>query len=384
MPTAPVYDMAGNVVREQELDSYVFGAPVNVGMLHQVVTAQLTNRRQGTASTKTRAAVSGGNRKPYRQKGTGRARQGSTRAPQFRGGGVVFGPHPHAYERAIPRKMKRLAIRQALSDKAAEGRILLMDELVFPEARTKDMVALLEQLPLERHVLLLLPYRNQNAILSARNLHQIKLGNVASINVVELLKYDHLLMPVAALNKIVERFGELADDALQLKRHPRVVLRKYSRRHQPLPEKLARMYRALEGAAAAVKQAGTMPAPAGSAESAGSAKKTGKTAKAPAPAATSAKTKAPAATSAEAAPPARKPRTAGTARPAPEATAAAPAVEKAPTTEEAPKRTRRPAAPKNVPAAEAAAPRVETKAEADTEAEANANAETPAPASQEE
>ena len=105
----------------------MFGAPVNTAVLHQVVTAQLTNRRQGTASTKTRAEVSGGNKKPYRQKGTGRARQGSTRAPQWRGGGAVFGPRPHSYERAIPRKMKRLAIRAALSDKAANGRILLMD-----------------------------------------------------------------------------------------------------------------------------------------------------------------------------------------------------------------------------------------------------------------
>src|SRR5215831_12815179 len=136
MPSANVYDMDGNVVREEQLDPYVFGAPVNVGLLHQVVTAQLTNRRQGTASTKTRAQVSGGNKKPYRQKGTGRARQGSTRAPQFRGGGVVFGPHPHPYERKIPRKMKRLAIRAALSDKANEGRILLMDAINFEAPST--------------------------------------------------------------------------------------------------------------------------------------------------------------------------------------------------------------------------------------------------------
>lgn len=363
MPTAPVYDMAGNIVREQELDSYVFGAPVNVGLLHQVVTAQLTNRRQGNASTKTRAAVSGGNRKPYRQKGTGRARQGSTRAPQFRGGGVVFGPHPHAYERAIPRKMKRLAIRAALSDKAAEGRILLMDELVFPEARTKDMVALLEHLPLERQVLLLLPYHNHNAILSARNLHQVKMGNVAAINVVELLKYDHLLMPVATLNKIVERFGELADDALQMKRHPRVVLRKYSRRHLPLPEKLARMYRAIEGASSGVKSAGTLPLP--------------KAPKAAAqPSATPATPAAPAAPAPAATAPARS-----RAKAAPKSSTApaAPAAEEAPA---APRRTRRPAAPSSeaAPTTEAAEPRAPSEAE--TEPQAESSAETPA--SQEE
>src|SRR5579859_2975573 len=121
MPSASVYDMEGQVLRQADLDRYVFGAPINTAVLHQVVTSQLVNRRQGTASTKTRANVSGGNSKPYRQKGTGRARQGSTRAPHWRGGGSIFGPRPHTYDRAIPRKMKRLALRSALSDKVATG-----------------------------------------------------------------------------------------------------------------------------------------------------------------------------------------------------------------------------------------------------------------------
>ena len=232
MPSANVYDMDGAVVRQEELDSYVFGAPVNTALLHQVVTAQLVNRRQGTASTKTRAAVSGGNKKPFRQKGTGRARQGSTRAPHWRGGGAVFGPQPHPYGNAIPRKMKRLAIRAALSDKARTGHIMLMDDLSFEQPRTRDMENLLASLPLERHVLVLLPQRDENVILSARNIHRVKLGNVASINVVEMLKYDHLLLPVRAVEKIVEMFGEAADDALQMKRHPRVVLRREKRRAQ--------------------------------------------------------------------------------------------------------------------------------------------------------
>src|ERR1700693_298447 len=111
MPSTTVYNMAGEAVEQLELSEQVFGVTHNMAVLHQVVTAQLVNRRQGNADTKTRAEVSGGNKKPYRQKGTGRARQGSTRAPQFRGGGVVFGPQPHAYERDIPRKMKRNAIR---------------------------------------------------------------------------------------------------------------------------------------------------------------------------------------------------------------------------------------------------------------------------------
>ncbi len=229
MPSANVYDMDGQIVREEYLDNYVFGAPVNTAVLHQVVTAQLTNRRQGTASTKTRAEVSGGNKKPYRQKGTGRARQGSTRAPQWRGGGTVFGPRPHPYERAIPRKVKRLAMRAALSDKAANGRILLMDSVEISQPRTKDMEALLANLPVTRKVLFLMPERDENVILSARNIQSIQLGHVDSTNVVELLKYDHVLMPLATVNRLVELFGRDADDRLQLKRHPNVVLRRKAR-----------------------------------------------------------------------------------------------------------------------------------------------------------
>lgn len=253
MPSATVYDMDGATVRQHDLDPYVFQAPVNTGLLHQVVTAQLTNRRQGTADTKTRAEVSGGNRKPYRQKGTGRARQGSTRAPHFRGGGVVFGPQPHAYERAIPRKMKRNAIRAALSDRAAAGRILLMEQLTFQEPRTKAMEALLDALPIERHVLILMPERDENVILSARNTRRAKVGHVDSINVVELLKYDHLLLPVATVDRIVERFGQEADDQIQLKRHPRVVHRRQVRRAA-----------AAFGGAAAAPSASATPAPTAS------------------------------------------------------------------------------------------------------------------------
>ena len=226
MPSANVYDMDGNVVREHTLDPYVFGAPVNVGLLHQVVTTQLVNRRQGNANTKTRAEVSGGNSKPYRQKGTGHARQGSTRAPQFRHGGSVFGPRAHDYERKTPRKVRRLAIRQALSDKAATGHILLMEGLTFEEPHTRAMEELLTKLPLERNALLLMPERDENVVLSARNIRRVKTDHVSAINIVELLKYEHLLMPVATVEKIVEMFGREADDALQAKRHPRVVMRR--------------------------------------------------------------------------------------------------------------------------------------------------------------
>jgi large subunit ribosomal protein L4 len=230
MPSANVYDMSGNVVRQHGLDSYVFGAPINVGLLHQVVTAQLVNRRQGNASTKTRAEVSGGNKKPYRQKGTGRARQGSTRSPQFRGGGTVFGPRPHAYERSLPRKIKRHAIRAALSDKAGNGNILLLETLTFEEPRTKSMLDLLAALPLERNTLVLMPARDENVILSARNIRHVEIGHVASINVVELLKHEHLVMPVATVDRIVEMFGAEADDRIALKRHPGPIFRKRARR----------------------------------------------------------------------------------------------------------------------------------------------------------
>lgn len=230
MPSANVYDMEGQILREANLDSYVFGAPINTAVLHQVVTAQFVNRRQGTASTKTRSFVSGGNSKPYRQKGTGRARQGSTRAPHWRGGGSVFGPRPHTYDRALPRRMKRLAIRSALSDKVANGRLLLMDALTFEAPRTKDMEALLNALPIERNVLVLMPERDENVIYSARNIHRVKMGHVSSINVVELLKYDMVLMPVATVERIVEMFGAEADDALVAKRHPRAAARRKARR----------------------------------------------------------------------------------------------------------------------------------------------------------
>jgi large subunit ribosomal protein L4 len=222
--------MDGNIVREEQLDPYVFGAPVNVGLLHQVVTSQLVNRRQGNASTKTRSEVSGGGKKPYRQKGTGRARQGSPRAPQWRTGGTVFGPQPHSYERKVPRKMRRIAIRAALSDKAANGRILLMDELVFDAPHTSEMENLLQNLPLERHVLLLMPARDENVIHSAHNIQRVKLGHVDSTNVIELLKYEHLLMPLATVTRLIEMFGQEADDALALKRHPLVVARHQARR----------------------------------------------------------------------------------------------------------------------------------------------------------
>ena len=210
MPSTKVYNMAGEAVGELELSEQVFGVIPNVPVLHQVVTAQLVNRRQGNASTKTRSEVSGGNKKPYRQKGTGRARQGSTRAPQFRHGGVVWGPRPRTYHHDVPKKMRRLAIRSALSDKVANEQLIVLNTLTLEVPRTRDMLAILEKLPSSdgKRVLMMLPRRDENVVLSTRNIPSAKVQHVSSINVVELLKHDYVIMPKTTVHWIELVFGE--------------------------------------------------------------------------------------------------------------------------------------------------------------------------------
>src|SRR5947199_7905031 len=210
MPSTTVYNMAGEAVEKLELSEQVFGVTPNMAVLHQVVTAQLVNRRQGNASTKTRGEVSGGNKKPYRQKGTGNARQGSTRSPQFRHGGVVFGPKPHPYHHDVPKKMRRLAIRSALSDKVANDNLIVVNDLVLEQPRTKDMLEILAKLPAAegKRVLMMLPKRDENIVLSARNIPSAKVQHVSSINVVELLKHDWIIMPKQTVRWIELVFGE--------------------------------------------------------------------------------------------------------------------------------------------------------------------------------
>ncbi|HLL78742.1 MAG TPA: 50S ribosomal protein L4 [Ktedonobacteraceae bacterium] len=218
MPSTTVYNMAGEAVEQLELSEQVFGVIPNVAVLHQVVTAQLVNRRQGNASTKTRSEVSGGNKKPYKQKGTGHARQGSTRAPQFRHGGTVFGPKPHKYHHDVPKKMRRLAIRSALSDKVANEQLIVVNELALETPRTKDMLALLAHLPISgKKVLMMLPRRDENIVLSTRNIPTAKVQHVSSINVVELLKHDCVIMPRQTVRWIELVFGEglSAEEATQ-------------------------------------------------------------------------------------------------------------------------------------------------------------------------
>ncbi len=221
MPTAKVYDLQGQQVGEQDLAEAVFGMPVHTAVLHQVVTAQLVNRRQGNASTKTRAQVSGGNSKPYRQKGTGRARQGSTRAPQFRHGGVVFGPHPHDYNNKVPRKMGRIAIRSALSDKAYNERLLIIQDTTMETPSTKEMIAFFKELALTDEVhrypssLILLAERDENFVRSIRNIPYVKYTHVSAVNVVELLKHDYLILSPDAVTFLEETFDDgipLPDD----------------------------------------------------------------------------------------------------------------------------------------------------------------------------
>jgi large subunit ribosomal protein L4 len=210
MPSTTVYNMAGEAINELELSEQVFGVTPNMAVLHQVVTAQLVNRRQGNASTKTRSEVSGGGRKPYKQKGTGRARQGSTRAPQFRHGGIAFGPRPHPYHHDVPKKMRRLAIRSALSDKVANASLIVVNDLTLEAPRTRDMLSILDKLPTNegKRVLMMLPQRDENVVLSARNIPLTKVQHVSSINVVELLKHDYVVMPVQTVRWIEMVFGE--------------------------------------------------------------------------------------------------------------------------------------------------------------------------------
>lgn len=215
MPSAKIYDLQGQVVGEQPLAGSVFGMPVNEAVLYQVVRAQLENRRQGNASTLTRAQVSGGNRKPYRQKGTGNARQGSTRAPHFRHGGSVFGPRPHAYGQKVNKQMKRIALRSALSDKANRERVFLLQDIhTIERPKTRPMIEMFATMDLhdEVHaypsVLVLLDRRDENVIYSMRNVPHVKVGHVSAINVIELMKHDYLILSAEALEFIEATFDD--------------------------------------------------------------------------------------------------------------------------------------------------------------------------------
>jgi len=207
MPQTTLYDRTGKDVGSVELSDVLFAAPVNTAVLHQVVTAQLAGRRTGTADTKTRGEIRGGGRKPYRQKGTGRARQGTVTAPHYRGGGVVFGPHPRSYEQRLPRKMKRLALRGALTAKFGDQAIKVIDTFGLDAIRTKELAAVLSALHATGRVLVVSPGRDQTLELSARNLPTVEIILADSLNVVDLLKADLVLIEQPALARMQEVYA---------------------------------------------------------------------------------------------------------------------------------------------------------------------------------
>jgi large subunit ribosomal protein L4 len=207
MPQTTLYDRAGKSIGKVELVDVLFAAPVNAAVLHQVVTAQLAGRRTGTHDTKTRGEVRGGGAKPYRQKGTGRARQGSKTAPHYRGGGAVFGPHPRSYEQRLPRKMKRLALRGALTAKLGDAAIKIIDAFGIEAIKTRDLAGVLGALEAHGRVLVIAPGRDQKLELSARNLPTVEIVLADSLNVVDLLKADIVLIEQPALARMEEVYA---------------------------------------------------------------------------------------------------------------------------------------------------------------------------------
>jgi large subunit ribosomal protein L4 len=204
MTQTTLYDRSGATIGSVELNDELFAAPVNGAVLHQVVTAQLAGRRMGTHDTKTRGEVRGGGRKPYRQKGTGRARQGSRTAPHYRGGGAVFGPHPRSYEQRLPKKMRRLALRGALTAKLGDEAIRVVDAFALERIKTQDFVAILTALKATGRVLIVAPGSDEQLKLSARNLPTVDVILADSLNVVDLINADTIVIEQPALARMEE------------------------------------------------------------------------------------------------------------------------------------------------------------------------------------
>ena len=206
MANVAVINMNGENVGSIELNDAIFGIEANEHVMHLAVVQYLANQRQGTQSAKTRAEVRGGGRKPWRQKGTGRARQGSTRSPQWTGGGVVFAPKPRSYSFKLNKKVKRLALQSALSSKVAENKIIVLDELTLPEIKTKEMAKVLGNIKCGK-ALIVMDGSNTNVMLSARNIPNVKTASVNTINVYDILKYNTLVVTKEAVAKIEEVYA---------------------------------------------------------------------------------------------------------------------------------------------------------------------------------
>jgi len=204
VPKVAVVNTNGERVGEIELSEDVFGQPVNEAVLHEVVVMHLANRRRGTHDTKTRAEVRGGGRKPWRQKGTGRARHGSIRSPIWRGGGIVFGPHPRDYSYSVPKKVKRMALKSALSAKVKEGKLIVLDALTLAEPKTKEMVNVIDNLKVNNGALFVTAERDLNVEKSTRNIPGFKSLEARQLNVYDLLDHDNLVLTRDAVTRVEE------------------------------------------------------------------------------------------------------------------------------------------------------------------------------------
>jgi large subunit ribosomal protein L4 len=207
MPKVAVYDISGSQVGDIELNDNIFGIEVNKYVLHEAVVNYLANQRQGTQNTKTRAEVSGGGAKPFRQKGTGRARQGSTRAPHMTKGGVALGPKPRSYKYSLNKKVKRLAMKSALSSKVLDNEIVVLDNLSFDEFKTKNVVNALNNLKVDTKALVVIPEKDIKLQKSASNIPGIKTTLVNTLNVYDILKYDKFIVTKDAVAKIEEVYA---------------------------------------------------------------------------------------------------------------------------------------------------------------------------------
>ncbi len=207
MPKVDVLDIKGKKVSDIELADSVFGIKPNGAIVHSVLVNYLANQRQGTQSTKTRAEVSGGGKKPWRQKGTGRARQGSIRAPQWIKGGIALGPKPRSYKYTVNKKEKRLAIKSVLSSKVLEKELTVVDKLELKEIKTKTMVKALADMKVEGKTLIVLPENNKNVLMSSRNIEGVKTIVANNINIFDLLKYTNLILPVDTVKKLEEVYA---------------------------------------------------------------------------------------------------------------------------------------------------------------------------------
>lgn len=207
MPKVALYNVSGAQVGEIELSETVFGIDPNTHVLHEAVVMQQASQRQGTHKVKTRAEVRGGGRKPWKQKGTGRARQGSIRSPQWKGGGIVFGPTPRSYGYKLPKKVRRLAIKSALSSKVLDNNVIVLDQLSLAQPKTKEFAAILKNLNVDRKALVVTSAFDDNVALSARNIPGVKFLTAEGLNVLDVMVYDKLIITKDAVSKVEEVFA---------------------------------------------------------------------------------------------------------------------------------------------------------------------------------